>query len=1271
MKGLTKRLGRGLALLCLMGSSNLYAQNCGLDLYIANDQSGSVDASENIASREFITKLSQAHMLGNNNSMNRIGLAEWDFGFFPYAFPSAGTNFSTNMADIIAYQQATRTVSGGTDVYGALFNAFLKTSQTPVAGRSVRKVILLMTDASNGQVSNNITDLANRIKNAGVSIVVMAIGDAANITILQTVASHPSLYFSAADYTALSSNVTATVNSVLTSTCNVPLPAPSWDLSVTNNSLDCAAGQVSYTVHNTADVDLTNQTISTSFYDGNPTLWGFKLLATDVKTGQTIAAHSSQTYTFTDASLQYRARVGSVVNLNTASGNTASPLPFDLSTRLNIAGEQNPYNNIGDVITGSGCSPDPVLDVSAQVVSIGCTKELTYQVKITNRGATAASNVIPQFFPGSTNLVLKSTAAQINSGKVLANMANPGTDLAATGYDGYQALALFPCAVEEIAPPCGGNFNFTNSGNRYVCNGVFAFPPVVSNSGVPAGSTILSARLTGRFPALGTVTGIKMPNVPRFDSSTNHPGVLWVANHTIDSVIGVGGGIGISSSIDVTNVAQELVNQPGWSENSTLAFMWRGAKLLIGSNVTSTFEISYLAPFTIAPGESATITYVYQDTSANGGTYHASAAVSNTTPNTTYLPNTNFTANSISGLNGYDGSLSANTADDAVVTASTGCTQTPQAITTSVSINPTTSCAGSGNYVTATVTIQNPNTEPLPSGITLRNITQELNLTGTGAKFIGEPYDITSGLQLAGPNIMDPAYPTVPNTINGKTGVQSLEIYQLPPGTSTFKIDIVAGTANLNLASTIKDIPVTYNPGGSSATAQDATGVTVGVPPTASINCPASVNASATTLNITGITTGTGGSTPVKWSSNTNGIFTANGTSSNAAPDYNYAITDIDRANGKVDIQLNVLSATGCEAVAYCTVPITGTQMDYGDLPASYDFNGDITPIAAGALNPTNNMKLGTLGAGPDALVKSSQKADGDGAEEDGVTAFNPITLGINSYSVDVNYTSDVAATVCGWFDWNNNGHFDAGEGVCNAVPAQVNGVTTLSWSNINGGNGPGGGMLGYSRFRISSDNMSVNSFFGPTTNGEVEDYNVLAVALPLNLLKFEAQKTEGNALLSWVTADEVNTAYFEVEASTNGTLYEAIGRVKAAGNSEAQQQYSFVHQQPAAGRYYYRLKMADKDGEIRYSGTRILHFGSTETIALQPNPARQQVSISGIPANSRIHLLDATGRVVLQLVAQATATTLSIANLAPGHYQVRISNPDGAIIGSTKLVKQ
>lgn len=73
------RILRSALLFCMLltaGVNTVQAQ-CDVDIHIANDQSGSIDATENAQARTFIKQLTQSLSLGNSNSQNRIALSQW------------------------------------------------------------------------------------------------------------------------------------------------------------------------------------------------------------------------------------------------------------------------------------------------------------------------------------------------------------------------------------------------------------------------------------------------------------------------------------------------------------------------------------------------------------------------------------------------------------------------------------------------------------------------------------------------------------------------------------------------------------------------------------------------------------------------------------------------------------------------------------------------------------------------------------------------------------------------------------------------------------------------------------------------------------------------------------------------------------------------------------------------------------------------------------------------------------------------------------------
>ncbi len=226
-----------------------------------------------------------------------------------------------------------------------------------------------------------------------------------------------------------------------------------------------------------------------------------------------------------------------------------------------------------------------------------------------------------------------------------------------------------------------------------------------------------------------------------------------------------------------------------------------------------------------------------------------------------YSPDTDFTANGVSGLNGFNGA--ANTSDDFVCPSESGDCTAGDDVTASMVQDPGT-CPE--DYNTATLTITNN------SGATLTNLELVLNLSGTGATFSGEPYNLSAGFDIAEPNVLDPAYPAVSNAIHGTTGEQTLAIYTLPAGLSTLAVDYVLGTTATELTMTVQQIPLFLNASGEvSATGNSP--ITPGAVPVITENCPADVTVSATQIVLSGFSATNLGT--LLWRSGTDGSFDA------------------------------------------------------------------------------------------------------------------------------------------------------------------------------------------------------------------------------------------------------------------------------------------------------------------------------------------------------------------------------------------------------------
>ncbi|HOJ18417.1 MAG TPA: T9SS type A sorting domain-containing protein [Ignavibacteriaceae bacterium] len=183
---------------------------------------------------------------------------------------------------------------------------------------------------------------------------------------------------------------------------------------------------------------------------------------------------------------------------------------------------------------------------------------------------------------------------------------------------------------------------------------------------------------------------------------------------------------------------------------------------------------------------------------------------------------------------------------------------------------------------------------------------------------------------------------------------------------------------------------------------------------------------------------------------------------------------------------------------------------------------------------------------------------------------------------------------------------------------------------------------------------------------------------LPVELTALSYKLQNGFIDLSWTTATEVNSYKFEVEKSADKSAWAKIGEVSASGNSNSNKEYSFTDNQPASGKYFYRLKIVDNDGSFAYSKEIEVEIEIPKTFALMqnyPNPFNPTTTISyQIPAESNVKLLlfSVTGEQVRELVnsnqsAGRYNVTLDASGLASGTYIYRLVAGD--FVSTKKLV--
>lgn len=347
-------------------------------------------------------------------------------------------------------------------------------------------------------------------------------------------------------------------------------------------------------------------------------------------------------------------------------------------------------------------------------------------------------------------------------------------------------------------------------------------------------------------------------------------------------------------------------------------------------------------------------------------------------------------------------------------------------------------------------------------------------------------------------------------------------------------------------------------------------------------------------------------------------------------------------------------------------VEFVNAGYDYGDAPASYGTEA----AGNGAVHQVNPaLTLGSI-IDVDANGAPGQTATGDDGtgqnDEDGVSVFPSISTAgsatFTNYTVKVSArnTTTSTANLCGWIDWNNNGTFESGEGVCTTLA--VSGTeATLVWPSSTL-SGPTGTTGTYARFRLTTNSLTAGSATGSATDGEVEDYFILfSGVLPVTLISFEAAAQENHVALNWATSEETNADRFDIQHSTNGKDWNVIGTAVAKGESSVRASYAFVHQAPVKGRNFYRLKMIDQDQTFSMSKITSVVFEKTSIPVAYPNPADSRIMLSNEELVKYITLHAVSGAKVFESKKEFN-NGIDVSKLNQGIYMMSVIHLDGSV---------
>jgi Domain of unknown function (DUF4082) len=186
------------------------------------------------------------------------------------------------------------------------------------------------------------------------------------------------------------------------------------------------------------------------------------------------------------------------------------------------------------------------------------------------------------------------------------------------------------------------------------------------------------------------------------------------------------------------------------------------------------------------------------------------------------------------------------------------------------------------------------------------------------------------------------------------------------------------------------------------------------------------------------------------------------------------------------------------------------------------------------------------------------------------------------------------------------------------------------------------------------------------------------STVLPVVLVQLLATRnTDGSIKVSWATAQEQNSSYYDIERSSDGAGWAKIGSVKAKGYASTTSNYSFNDNAPLDAVGYYRLKMVDLDGKFTYSKTVSVSDNKSKVpLVIYSNPFRDQIRMKVNVSRSQnliMTVTDMMGKTYLSQSIHAQSGD-NMVNLIPqvsasGMYILRIHGD--SYDQSVKLEKQ
>lgn len=214
------------------------------------------------------------------------------------------------------------------------------------------------------------------------------------------------------------------------------------------------------------------------------------------------------------------------------------------------------------------------------------------------------------------------------------------------------------------------------------------------------------------------------------------------------------------------------------------------------------------------------------------------------------------------------------------------------------------------------------------------------------------------------------------------------------------------------------------------------------------------------------------------------------------------------------------------------------------------------------------------------------------------------------------------------------------------------------------------------------------------TTNNTIKVYGLTGFSifamtdvdnpLPVELTSFTSNIDVRNVDLNWSTASELNNTGFDIERKpVSANTWSKVGNVAGHGTTNNVSNYNFQDRNLQSGKYNYRLKQIDVNGNFKYYQlSNFVEIGIPGKFALSqnyPNPFNPSTKINyDLPFDSKvsIKIFDVTGKEVSSVLNQTQTAgyytvNFNAASLASGvyFYQINANGGNQSFVKTLKMM--